>query len=398
MSISCRYSDAINFADPAYITGADVTVGTVAETPVALIRPEALLARQDEVRDGIQDMLTLATSDSRRHERNLWERMTLKKPGMLESRFRLMNTMTPRAVNFLKCSAQESQKTSGYAMPHAYSFVENDSSGGKSNICSFVKLAPQSFTLGHILPFEKSSLPPSLSAHGKAFRYIVNCHEIAHAAGADEAQADYIAILMCRRTFGDNAAPAMMADMRATTIVADSAREKPHVRAESDYGVYDWNMVEAIDEACAIPLATVKAMNDTQIFAYAHHRRPDAVMRTSLLSHTYAMAAMALADERSQTEIAHKASRMAAHYGTAAAIPADMRAALATLLHLNTAMAKLKLASAKPTTEEMHEAATLTARALTGGNITPECAPMGRRLALATARLSRGAEAYEPRP
>lgn len=397
MNITCRYSKAIDFADPAYIIGADVTVGTVAGTPVALIRPEALLARKDDVRDGIQDMLQHAASNARRHELNLWQRATMQKPRSLESQFKLMNIVTPQAVDSLHTSARQTRESRGYAMPRAHTFIDKISGDATRNACSFVVLAPESFLMDDILPFEKTSFSSSLSIHGDAFRYIVNCHEIAHAAGADEAQADYIATLMCRRTFGDNPAPAIMADARAVIIATDGARSEPKARAESKYGVYDWNMVEAIDEACAIPLSTVKAMDDAQIFAHAHHRRPDAVARTSILSHAYGMASFALADERNRTDLALKKSRLAAHYGGAAAIPPDMHAVLGEMEILNTLAAKLKLVEGRTNVEEMKEAATLAACAMNGGDIRPECEPMAWRLAKATERLSRGAEAYQPK-
>ena len=113
--------------------------------------------------------------------------------------------------------------------------------------------------------------PPTVPVAQLSFMTI--WHEYAHAAGADEAQADKMAAIMARKAFPSSNVLQVYADLRIIDSLLDynsQPREFTNKKGEKEtiparHEIYGWRMAEAVDEVAAMPQEKIHAMDEKTI-------------------------------------------------------------------------------------------------------------------------------------
>lgn len=296
MNITCRRSEFINLYDPAAILHADITCGKVAGTPTILLRPDKLLAHKDRVRDYVDDMVEDAVKEE--ESRYSWrERAQRFFFGRRDAFGRAAGTLPHMLARTFDKAKNDAQRH-GFVMPLANlqrASIDDPFSASAAGRDRYVPLRAVIVTMPEpgmtfqdafsmCRGFNRAGCP-AIDPGWAAFQYIATCHEIGHAAGGEEAQADMVGALLTRRAFGDTPMPQMMADLRAVDVVmtgvTDLQRGKPLQIAQSNYG---WEMVEALDSVSALPSYAVAAMTDADILDCVYMPCPRDVQRAELLT------------------------------------------------------------------------------------------------------------------
>lgn len=304
MKITCNRTEIISMADPARIIDTDIITGMVTGVPTVMVQPDTLLRHKDRVRDLVDDMV--ADTVAAAHRKLGWGTRLMRFFKGPQHPFAQAAHIFPRSLAQAFKAAQTETGLCGMPMPVALVSAPgmgdppDASADGRDAYrrarAALVTLPSTEMKFEDIFKYKRgfSRLGcPEIDPGATVFRYGVTCHEIGHVAGGAEAQADMVAALFTRRAFGDTPMPQMLADFRALDVITTGVNRLNGITAApGNDNRYGWEMVEAADAACAVPLAALRLMTDEDIldgvFIPARRDHERTQMMISLLFHTLA--------------------------------------------------------------------------------------------------------------
>ncbi len=144
----------------------------------------------------------------------------------------------------------------------------------------------------------KSDLP-NFKNHEIYFRIFSLAHELAHALGANEPQADRMAGILLRRLFDKAALPIirMQADIRAISVM-DAIRSLPNLNAEEAISKYGWPMVEVNDSVAGLSQQDIDEMTDNEFRVELMREYSHFVPDADILSEAIDRASLRISDGR----------------------------------------------------------------------------------------------------
>ncbi len=256
MPITCRHDEAIALADPARLLTHDVTGGLFAGKPTVIIKPAALRADRDAVADATMTMV----------DRSLLPVAGTKAPATEVHLAMLYRRAVDKIDRHIPAVIPENNLTTVFAPDDNYS---------EDRILRLTKT------------FSRAGCP-ALATNKKATRYQSICHELGHAAGGDEPQADKFAALLTRRAYRDDTCVRVVADMRAVITVASTldilGTEKSLPRALDYVEEYGWKTVVANDSACSPAQNEIDAMSDDDILQCTREKFEEPYKKTMALA------------------------------------------------------------------------------------------------------------------
>jgi hypothetical protein len=238
MSLHCLHSEIITLADPAAVLSHDIITGRFAARPTVIIRgdtlhtndaPALVAATAPHVKAMVGDIPALRT-DFRR----------AAAPTVAET---IDNVLKLHVLTLCRSAYADGTPVPGI-------LIDRD--------IVTVAAPAADYRIDNLLHGRGVMYDSPLhdSSIAQAARYQALCHELAHAAGADEPQADHTAAVMTARAYSGTPCNAMMADIRAVMAV-DSALSviasapEHNIYANDDLEEYGWKMVDAGDSARA---------------------------------------------------------------------------------------------------------------------------------------------------
>lgn len=238
MTLICLHSKVIELSDPARLLSHDIVTGRFAARPTAIIRGEALHA---------QNPTDIAIKLAPRIKAMMGGAPSLRSYFMAAAD--AGGAVTVESVmEWHAARLQMMISKNGQPIPSIV--IDRDI----ATVCApDADYRIDNLLRGHGIEYKVPLHDDSIS---DAARYQVLCHELAHAADADEPQADHAAAVMTARAFGTTICNTMMTDIRAVIAVnaalaAVEMEPGRHRLAHDEIDEYGWRMIRAGEHAAA---------------------------------------------------------------------------------------------------------------------------------------------------